>query len=114
MGSTMDSAKILFSVLFLYVCYQVTQGQMVMDCCLEVNKKEIPPRIVTGYQPQVRGQGCSIDAIVFNTKKGRKLCAPTGPAWVTNLMKHMDKLIKMCHDTNFKGKHCKKMKPKHS
>ncbi|XP_023991565.1 C-C motif chemokine 20-like [Salvelinus sp. IW2-2015] len=114
MGSTMDIAKDPLLCSVLYVCYQVTQGQMVMDCCLEVNKKEIPPRIVTGYQPQVRGQGCSIDAMVFLTKKGRKLCAATGPAWVTNLMKHMDKLIKMCHNTNFKGKHCKKMKPKHS
>ncbi|XP_013998904.2 C-C motif chemokine 20 [Salmo salar] len=114
MVSTMDSAKILFSVLFLCVCYQVTQGQMVMDCCLEVSKKEIPQRVVTGYQPQVRGQGCSIDAVVFHTRKGHKLCAPTGPAWVTNLIKHLDKPTKMCHNTNFKGKRCRKVKPKHS
>uniref|UniRef100_A0A4W5JF69 C-C motif chemokine n=1 Tax=Hucho hucho TaxID=62062 RepID=A0A4W5JF69_9TELE len=114
MVSAMDSTKILFSVLFLYVCYQVAQGQMVMDCCLEVSQKEIPSRIVTGYQSQVMGQGCSIDAMVFSTRKGRNLCAPIGLAWVTNLMKHTDKLTKMCHDTNFKGKHCKKLKPKRS
>ncbi|XP_041760143.2 C-C motif chemokine 20 [Coregonus clupeaformis] len=114
MVSTVDSTKILFSVLFLYIFCQVTRGQMVMDCCLEVSQKEIPPRIVTGYQPQVRGQGCSIDAMVFNTRKGRNLCAPTGPAWVTDLMKHVDKLTKMCHQTNFKDRHCKKLKPKRS
>lgn len=38
----------------------------------------------------------------FHTRKGHKLCAPTGPAWVTNLIKHMDKPTKMCHNTNFK------------
>ncbi|KAK6312708.1 hypothetical protein J4Q44_G00160550 [Coregonus suidteri] len=111
---TLAMAKILFCVLFLYSCCQVTQGQMVMDCCLVVSQKEIPRRIVMGYQSQVRGQGCSINAVVFTTKRGLKLCAPTDPTWVTDLMKHMDRLINKCQETNFKAKHCKKLKPKSS
>ncbi|KAM9544500.1 C-C motif chemokine 19a.1 isoform 1-T2 [Salvelinus alpinus] len=112
MMSTVGIAKILFCVLFLYSCCHVIQGQMVMDCCLSVSQREIPRHVVIGYQPQVRGQGCSIGAVVFTTRRGLKLCAPTDPTWVTDLMNFMDRLIKKCHETNFKAKHCKKLKHK--
>ncbi|XP_023992926.2 C-C motif chemokine 19a.1 [Salvelinus sp. IW2-2015] len=85
---------------------------MAMDCCLSVSQREIPRHVVIGYQPQVRGQGCSIGAVVFTTRRGLKLCAPTDPTWVTDLMNFMDRLIKKCHETNFKAKHCKKLKHK--
>ncbi|XP_071011980.1 C-C motif chemokine 19a.1 [Oncorhynchus clarkii lewisi] len=109
MMPTVGIAKILFCVLFLYSCCRVTQGQMVMDCCLTVSQRAIPRHVVIGYQPQVRGQGCSISAVVFTTRRGLKLCAPTDPTWVTDLMNLMDRLIKKCHETNFKAKHCKKL-----
>ncbi|XP_034152077.1 C-C motif chemokine 19a.1 isoform X1 [Esox lucius] len=111
--ATMGSVKLLLCVLFLCSSWE-TQGQIAMDCCLSVKHNVIPKHIVKSYQSQVRGQGCSIDAEIFITVKERKLCAPPNSPWVTELKDHTDRLIKKCPENNFKGKQCKRFKPKSS
>nr|AVH76855.1 CCL19-like protein [Plecoglossus altivelis] len=102
--------NVLFCVILL-CCLTVTQGQMLKDCCLKASSKAIPGHLVRSYQHQHRGQGCSLDAVIFVTKKSRFLCAPPDLPWVEDLIKHVDLLTKKCQSSNFQGKRCKGMKP---
>ncbi|KAL0979853.1 hypothetical protein UPYG_G00190690 [Umbra pygmaea] len=103
--ATTGSATLLLCVVFL-CSYQVTQGQTLSDCCLTVSEKLIPKHLVIHYQSQIRSQGCNMDAMIFITRKGRKLCAPIDTAWVSELVKHVDHFTKKCKESSFKGKPC--------
>ncbi|XP_067084019.1 C-C motif chemokine 19-like [Osmerus mordax] len=102
--------KLLFCGL-LFCFLTVTQGQMVVDCCLKVSDREIPRQLVRSYQHQHLGQGCSLDAVIFVTKKNRFLCATPGQPWVRDLINHVDHLTKKCRSSNFQGKRCRGLKP---
>ncbi|KAJ8005604.1 hypothetical protein DPEC_G00119660 [Dallia pectoralis] len=101
--TTMGSVTFLLCVLCL-CCYQVTQGQMAMDCCLSVNNREIPRHLIKDYNIQVKGQGCSLDAVIFITKRDLKLCAPHDSDWVVRQTNHIDD----CREKKSKSKHCKR------
>ncbi|XP_029916409.1 C-C motif chemokine 19-like [Myripristis murdjan] len=106
-------AKLLFCVLVIACCcYTVTEGQMVVDCCLRTSETAIDKRLVRDYKRQVLGQGCSIEAVIFETRKGIHLCAPTNRQWVDELMKHVDDLKVFCQKRKNKGNRCKGLKPK--
>ncbi|NWQ77241.1 CCL19 protein, partial [Columbina picui] len=62
----------------------------VLDCCLGTRETRIPWRIVQDYWLQLMKDGCDIDAAVFITVKGKRLCAPLQAPWVVNLRKKLD------------------------
>ncbi|XP_055488059.1 C-C motif chemokine 20-like [Leucoraja erinacea] len=69
-------------------------GRSVNDCCLMTANVPIPIRIVKAYTIQKAGNGCSINAIVFLTKKGKRLCAPPKEKWAIKLMKTLNRKSK--------------------
>nr|QZC92278.1 chemokine (C-C motif) ligand 19a [Sebastes schlegelii] len=100
--------KLFFCILFITCCCYctVTFAQMPMDCCLSVKNRTIDKQVVAGYRRQYSGQGCSIDAMIFVTRRGRKLCVPHDKPWVQDLVKHVIFLEKYCKKHNYKADRC--------
>ncbi|XP_032874370.1 C-C motif chemokine 20-like [Amblyraja radiata] len=82
------------AVVLWHVSQASEDGRSVNDCCLMTANARIPIRIAKGYTIQKAGNGCSIHAIVFLTKKGKHLCAPPKEKWVIKLMKTLDRKSK--------------------
>ncbi|XP_050769248.1 C-C motif chemokine 21 [Gymnogyps californianus] len=69
-------------------------GSSVSDCCLKHSRRAIPSSWVKSYSIQGPESGCVLHAVVFTTKKNKKICAsPTDPA-VQKLMQNLDKKVK--------------------
>ncbi|KAI4882301.1 hypothetical protein NFI96_011114 [Prochilodus magdalenae] len=94
--------------LFLSSNLTVSLGDQAVDCCLSVSNHPIPKNILTSYREQVKGEGCTIDAVIFNTIKGKKLCAPPDSKWVKHRKNYLD--VKQCNEN--KGKNCQAPKAK--
>ncbi|XP_056110696.1 C-C motif chemokine 19a.2 [Rhinichthys klamathensis goyatoka] len=63
-----------------------------VDCCLSTKDTRIPIQVVASYFHQSTDSGCPIEATVFITKKGRKLCAPPEKnGWISKIISHLDK-----------------------
>ncbi|KAG9261977.1 C-C motif chemokine 19a.1 [Astyanax mexicanus] len=92
---------------------EVSLGDQAMDCCLSVSHQVIPSNIVVRHRDQVKGEGCPISAVIFVTKKGKYLCAPSGEQWVNNLKTEVDRILHKCQKNNFKGRRCHGMKLKY-
>ncbi|XP_010223028.1 PREDICTED: C-C motif chemokine 21-like, partial [Tinamus guttatus] len=61
------------------------------DCCLKMSQRNIPLSLVRSYSMQGPESGCLLHAVVFTTRKGKKLCAsPANPA-AQKVMKKLDK-----------------------
>ncbi|KAJ1211396.1 hypothetical protein NDU88_006756 [Pleurodeles waltl] len=58
----------------------------VVDCCLKVSEARIPYRHLKGFQIQSFEDGCTIEAVVFITKRDKSLCAPPNQQWVHKLI----------------------------
>ncbi|KAJ8380649.1 hypothetical protein SKAU_G00014270 [Synaphobranchus kaupii] len=104
----MDSRVTVFclGLLCLFCCSSLTQGELVLDCCLKVSNSRIPKNNVKSYAKQAKGHGCNIDAVVFTTKRNVNLCAPTEQGWVKALMTNVDRKLKWCAKRKFQPKLC--------
>ncbi|XP_063067314.1 C-C motif chemokine 19-like [Engraulis encrasicolus] len=83
------------SVLLLVACgmWNSATGQVAVDCCLSANAKAFPLKNVASYKHQTTAEGCSIDATLIITKKGKILCAPPkskAPRWLRRIFKAID------------------------
>lgn len=59
------------------------------DCCLKTSQRTIPIKWVKSYSIQGPESGCVLRAVVFTTKKNKKICfSPTDPA-VQKLIKDL-------------------------
>ncbi|KAG5841013.1 hypothetical protein ANANG_G00195090 [Anguilla anguilla] len=103
---TSYASAFCLGLLCLFCCSSLTQGEQALDCCLKVSQAPIPKKIVKGYEKQVKGQGCDINAVVFTSLRNRKLCAPTNPSWVKDLMVAVDTKLKWCRERSFRPKRC--------
>ncbi|XP_010119733.1 PREDICTED: C-C motif chemokine 21, partial [Chlamydotis macqueenii] len=78
-------------------------GSSASDCCLKYSQKAIPSSLVKSYSLQGPESGCLLRAVVFTTKKNKKICAsPTDPA-VQKLMQNLDKKVKNDKKNKKKG-----------
>ncbi|KAM6226194.1 C-C motif chemokine 21-like [Spheniscus humboldti] len=69
-------------------------GSSALDCCLKNSRKAVPSNWVKSYSLQGPELGCLLRAVVFTTKRNKKICAsPTDPA-VQKLMESLDKKVK--------------------
>lgn len=83
---------IFIAIAAMFAISQVSSANMIAsDCCLRTKDKEVPYNIAKCYSHQTTAKGCNIDAIVFVTRKNRRLCAPPNLTWVKDLMAKLDK-----------------------
>ncbi|XP_070760663.1 eotaxin-like [Enoplosus armatus] len=105
--SPRGDAKLFFCILFIACCCTVTLAQIPMDCCLNVKNKTIAKSAFGDYRQQIKGQGCSLSAMILVTRRGdKKLCVPDNEPWVQEVVKHVDFLKKYCKKHNYKGNRC--------
>ncbi|XP_014741543.1 PREDICTED: C-C motif chemokine 21-like [Sturnus vulgaris] len=87
-----------FLLLLLAATLLITQtegiGSSASDCCLKHSQKVIPSNVVTSYRLQGPESGCLVPAVVFTTKRKRKICASPDDSAVKKLMKQLDKKAK--------------------
>ncbi|XP_062273445.1 monocyte chemotactic protein 1B-like isoform X2 [Scomber scombrus] len=97
--------KLLFCVLFLTCCIE-TSAHMPTDCCVSTGRPTIVKQSVVDYRRLFKGQGCPIDAVMFVTRNGKKLCSVTDLPGLSDVMKHVDNLKKRCKDGTYKPRRC--------
>ncbi|XP_009645564.1 C-C motif chemokine 21 [Egretta garzetta] len=90
--------RLLPLLLLLAAALLIAQGQGIgssaSDCCLKNSKNAIPSRSVKSYRLQGPESGCVLRAVVFTTKRNKKICAsPTNPT-VQKLMQNLDNKVK--------------------
>ncbi|XP_026100982.1 C-C motif chemokine 19 [Carassius auratus] len=115
MASALISAMSLILVALAFIlCSSPAEAQadLALDCCLTVSHKTIPRQVLLSYRKQLRVDGCSRDAVVFTTRKGLKLCAPTAEKepWVKETIKFLDTRFKKCKENKFNEKRCHGLK----
>ncbi|XP_031952881.1 C-C motif chemokine 21a-like [Corvus kubaryi] len=85
-------------LLLLAATLLITQAQGIgssaSDCCLKHSKKDIPTGVVASYRLQGPESGCFLRAVVFTTKKNKKICASPSSDAVQKLMRQLDKKAK--------------------
>ncbi|XP_036410692.1 C-C motif chemokine 19-like [Megalops cyprinoides] len=76
--------------LLLLLVALVSEGEMgPVRCCLSYSEKPFPVALLHHYHIQdIRGS-CNIDAVVFTTVRGRKICANPNDQWVQEAMEHI-------------------------
>ncbi|XP_059690247.1 C-C motif chemokine 19-like [Gavia stellata] len=90
--------RLLLPLLLLAATLLIAQAQGIgssaSDCCLKNSRKTIPSSWVKSYSLQGPESGCLLRAVVFTTKKNKKICAsPTDPT-VQKLIQNLDKKVK--------------------
>ncbi|XP_035279698.1 C-C motif chemokine 26-like [Anguilla anguilla] len=58
-------------------------------CCLSYSEKAIPVSLLQQFHRQDIRTSCNIDAVVFITVKGRKICANPKDKWVQEAMEYI-------------------------
>ncbi|KAL7879604.1 hypothetical protein SRHO_G00018580 [Serrasalmus rhombeus] len=59
-----------------------TYGPMNHACCVKYTRKPVAFSLIKGYFEQSSREVCRIDAIIFITKRNKKICASTADDWV--------------------------------
>ncbi|KAK7164090.1 hypothetical protein R3I94_002727 [Phoxinus phoxinus] len=106
------SASLCALAFLLYCSPAEAQADLALDCCLMVSNISIPKHVLLTYRKQFKGDGCPRDAVIFITRRGRKLCAPpaTEEKWVKETIKFLDTRLKRCKETKFSEKRCHVLK----
>ncbi|KAM6036248.1 C-C motif chemokine 21 [Theristicus caerulescens] len=90
--------RLLLPLLLLAATLLIAQAQGIgssaTDCCLKHSQKAISGKWVKSYSLQGPESGCVLRAVVFTTKRNKKICAsPTDPD-IQKLMQKLDKKAK--------------------
>ncbi|CAL8281630.1 unnamed protein product [Lota lota] len=81
------------------ICLYATQTSAASHaCCREFSRGRIPFRVIRGYSVQSVVELCSIDAIIFHTKKG-EACADPALEWVQNYIHRISTKARTFHKT---------------
>ncbi|KAL2085715.1 hypothetical protein ACEWY4_019035 [Coilia grayii] len=80
----------------LYICLvsglffaTLGRGKVSTTCCLRTSQRVIPLKNIKDYHMQRVGL-CPVDAVVFTTVKGIKLCLDPKNLWVIKAVKYLD------------------------
>ncbi|XP_041642635.1 C-C motif chemokine 19a.1 [Cheilinus undulatus] len=100
--------KLFFCILFIsFCCCTLTLAEVPVDCCLSVvEDRQVHKSTVADFRKQISGHGCSIDATILVTRRGRELCVPPNETWVQEVEDHVINLKKYCKKHNYKRNRC--------
>ncbi|XP_026887445.2 C-C motif chemokine 20 [Electrophorus electricus] len=71
-------------------------GPLNHACCVKYTRTPLAFRVIKGYYEQDPREVCRISAIVFFTKRNKKVCASTEDEWVKIILKRLsDKMNKI-------------------
>uniref|UniRef100_A0A3P8Z4J9 Chemokine interleukin-8-like domain-containing protein n=1 Tax=Esox lucius TaxID=8010 RepID=A0A3P8Z4J9_ESOLU len=87
-------AALLFVVTVCLGCAQAF-SEVPVDCCLVTTDIRFPRHFkIVSHLLQTTDRGCDIDATVFITKSGMRLCTPhpSQSKWVSEYIKRLEKV----------------------
>ncbi|KAM3604126.1 uncharacterized protein V6R79_006819 [Siganus canaliculatus] len=61
----------------------------VANCCMQWSTTKIPAQLIVYYNNQTGGL-CPIDAIIFHTKKGKRICSDPSDGWARKVIQKLD------------------------
>uniref|UniRef100_A0A8D0GD26 C-C motif chemokine n=1 Tax=Sphenodon punctatus TaxID=8508 RepID=A0A8D0GD26_SPHPU len=83
----------LIGLLMLYLS-GTCEAQSNQDCCLSYRRRKLPLHVIKGYTEQLSSEFCDINAIIFHTKRGMKVCVNQKDQWVKNHLRQLSKRLK--------------------
>ncbi|XP_047446097.1 C-C motif chemokine 20a.3 [Mugil cephalus] len=93
----MVSVKVtLMAIALLILCLQATNTSAYRGCCQKYMKGKLPFRVIQGYAVQSVGEMCPINAIIFQTKKG-KTCTDPALDWVMDYVNRLRNKAQKVH-----------------
>ncbi|XP_036409576.1 eotaxin-like [Megalops cyprinoides] len=57
-------------------------------CCTKYSRAELPKSLIKGFSVQNIGL-CNINAVIFHTRGGRKVCADPAKPWVMDMIQEL-------------------------
>ncbi|XP_071621295.1 C-C motif chemokine 4-like [Heliangelus exortis] len=84
------SAAILALLFIAASCSQTFSGPAGSDlptCCISYTHHRLPGKLILGYYSS--STSCSLQAIVFITRRGRQVCANPRDTWVQHHLKNL-------------------------
>ncbi|KAG5847300.1 hypothetical protein ANANG_G00124560 [Anguilla anguilla] len=63
-------------------------------CCTTYSQRKLPEKLVKGFSIQDNRGQCHINAVIFLTLKGRKVCADPTKDWVMERIKQLRNTVK--------------------
>ncbi|XP_074934759.1 C-C motif chemokine 21-like [Phalacrocorax aristotelis] len=88
--------RLLLPLLLLAATLLMAQAQGIgssaSDCCLKHSQKPFPHRWVKSYSHQGPETGCMLRAVVFITKRGKKICASPNDPTIQKLIQNLNKV----------------------
>ncbi|XP_028314088.1 C-C motif chemokine 19-like [Gouania willdenowi] len=87
------TSRLSVLILLGVLCFVLTTGNPIMDCCLKTTQKKFSFKLVQSYKIQEAAKGCEISATVIFTKGGRKLCLapPKGNPFIQALIEDVNR-----------------------
>ncbi|XP_051989386.1 C-C motif chemokine 20-like [Xyrauchen texanus] len=81
----------LFSSIVLSLIPQTpaAYGPLNYACCVKYTRKALPFGVIKGFIQQSSREVCRIDAIIFFTKRNKKVCASVEDGWVRSALAHL-------------------------
>ncbi|XP_076829060.1 C-C motif chemokine 20 [Brachyhypopomus gauderio] len=87
---------VAFWVLCTLCVTSAAYGPLNHACCVKYTRTPLSLGMVKGFYEQSSLEVCRINAIVFLTKRNKKVCASMEDEWVRKIMKHLsDKMKEM-------------------
>ncbi|KAM9501487.1 C-C motif chemokine 20 [Clarias gariepinus] len=69
-------------------------GPMNHACCVKYTRTPLDFKVIKGFAEQSSREVCRIDAIIFITKRNKKVCASAHDDWVRNILKRLSNKMK--------------------
>ncbi|XP_066538174.1 C-C motif chemokine 20 [Hoplias malabaricus] len=80
--------------LFLLCPKSDAYGPLNHACCVKYTRTPLSFNVIKGYIEQSSREVCRIDAIIFLTKRNKKVCASTEDEWVKHALKFLSEKMK--------------------
>ncbi|KAK6484015.1 eotaxin-like [Huso huso] len=86
-----QSILVFLCLAALAACTFATVGSIAKCDCLRLTDTVLRPRRIQGFHEQKKDGRCPVDAVVFTTIKGKKVCSDPTKIWVKEAIKKLGK-----------------------
>ncbi|XP_043926849.1 C-C motif chemokine 20-like [Protopterus annectens] len=101
--NTMLAAVILFIIVNM-LCRVPVVSAADLDCCISYSNRPLPMKYIRGFTEQKANEVCDIDAVIFHTIRGIRVCSNPKDNWVRRnlhyLSKQLQKISEMTEGTS--------------